>query len=221
MEHLWHYRFFGPTLSKARIPPVAQPLSLELRQYLAKQILRSLKQVPYTGWRRTLDHTFESTPFHRLILILVSVEVVIGLAVSAEEFAYLSYCPRRTFSRGVTSLFHTIALIGYVILCLFVAEMLLKILTYRLQFFQHAGNIVDLTVIAVSFGLDTFARVSTSGAAETQQIPPILTVARLWRIFRLMHAAMEESELQRQHSLHRLHTENILLRRRLHKRLQK
>jgi voltage-gated hydrogen channel 1 len=119
-------------------------------------------------------------------------------------------CPRKELGGGVIVLESVLGWIGTVILFGFAAEILIKIMVYRWKFFIHWGNIIDFTAVAISVSLDIVTRVRQAGTSG--EIAFLVIVLRLWRIVRLVHGAIEESELRHGNQMHAIQLENRRLR---------
>lgn len=78
------------------------------------------------------------------------------------------------------------------ILCIFVIEIIVKLVAFRLKFFTHKFEVFDAIVVLESFILD----IASLHAEETFEAFNLLIILRLWRVVRIVNGAILSSKAQ-------------------------
>ena len=87
------------------------------------------------------------------------------------------------------------------ILCIFVAEQLLRLLVFGPRYFLSWWHALDAAIVIVSLVLELVLK-----GVERETLS-LLVVFRLWRLVRIMHAVSVELEMQHDEALQRHHAE--------------
>jgi hypothetical protein len=161
----------------------------------------------YTGLRKRLDEILEHRNFHLAVIILITVELLISMTEMILALYYESSCPRIEVPHSVHVIEEILPWISYIIVCGFLIECFTKLWVYRLYFFHHVGNSVDLFAISISFALDTVSRVHGDLESREQDFAALLLILRFWRILRIVHGITEEMTIKFHHKYHHLKEE--------------
>lgn len=160
--------------------------------------------IPLEGIRAQIDEIMERRSFHVTVIIGIAIEVLIGLTEISLALYYDTQCPRVEVPQSISIAREVLPFVGYVIVCIFLVETFVKLFAYRFHYFTHAGNIIDLVVISISFSLDTFALSNNDIESQQQDFASILLILRLWRVFRIVHGVTDELEIHHRQQVSKL-----------------
>lgn len=78
------------------------------------------------------------------------------------------------------------------ILCIFMIEILLKLIAFRLKYFTHKFEVFDGIIVVVSFVLD----IASLREEEAFEAASLLILLRLWRVVRIVNGAVLSAKSQ-------------------------
>jgi len=124
---------------------------------------------------------------------------------------------------------HTCHLLSIAILCIFMAELLLKIWVHGKEFFHSAFEVLDLIIVSLSLVCDLWiSRLVEAGgeadgsgnlaAAETASV--LLIILRFWRVVRIAHGFYEIQHMDSERVMKQLEEKDAEIER-LHMLLSK
>ncbi|GAB4815746.1 hypothetical protein N2152v2_002792 [Parachlorella kessleri] len=159
---------------------------------------------PWRGGRCREEHhllskLLEAKATHIVIIGLVLLDLAI---VCTELILSSTYCDREATPHAVHVAEDWLRWASVAILCIFVAELLLRLLVYGLSYYSTSFfHLLDLAVVVTSLVLE----LALHGVA--QEAVALLVFFRLWRILRIMHSVSEVLEMdheEREETHHKL-----------------
>ena len=131
----------------------------------------------YRTLRGRLKHMFHTNKFQIAIVALVIIDC---LLVVTELLLDLEVFPNEASESPAPHILHYCSL-G--ILGLFIIEILVRLVVFRLEFFKHKMELFDAVIVIVSFVLDIIYRNNEGPESGIG----LLIVLRLWRVTRILN----------------------------------
>ena len=135
----------------------------------------------YRTCRGKMKHMFHTNKFQIAIVCLVIVDC---LLVITELLLDLEVFPNEANHSIAPHILHY-ASIG--ILGVFLIEILVRLIVFRLEFFKHKMELFDAVIVIVSFTLDLIFRNNEGPESGIG----LLIVLRLWRVTRILNGRFE------------------------------
>ncbi|MCO5612980.1 hypothetical protein L7F22_067253 [Adiantum nelumboides] len=156
-------------------------------------------------WRKKLGWALESTAAHSCILALLLLDllatVVDVLHTLHNDSHDLSRCVAMVEACHCSSSFDLsgswefLYWIGISVLCILSLNLIGLLLAFGLNFFRHAGYVLDLVVVVTALCLEIFLDTETAG---------LLVILNLWRIIRVAHGVLEVTDEAWEKKIHQL-----------------
>lgn len=134
--------------------------------------------VDKTTWRYQIGAILESRVAMICILIMLFVDItIVLLQILSGAFGFLESPAER----------EAMDAISYIILILFIAELLALMASYGKRFFSHKGYVCDIIVVPTSLVLEI----------EYGDAAGLLVMLRLWRLARVLHELFGKAKQHR------------------------
>lgn len=88
-------------------------------------------------------------------------------------------------------------IISIVILCIFMLEVIVKLIAFRMKYFTHKFEVLDGIVVVISWVLD----IASLAREEAFEAAALLIVLRLWRVVRIVNGAVLSAKAQSDNQL--------------------
>ncbi|XP_052800010.1 voltage-gated hydrogen channel 1-like isoform X2 [Mya arenaria] len=136
--------------------------------------------------RDRLKHLFSTNKFHVIVVCFVILDC---LLVVAELLLDLKVFPSEANDSIAPHVLHycSISILG-----LFLIEILLRVIVFRLEFFKHKLEVFDAAIVIVSFALDILYRNNEGPESGVG----LLIVLRLWRVTRIINGVILSVKVQ-------------------------
>mmetsp|Transcript_35495 Transcript_35495/g.78744 ORF Transcript_35495/g.78744 Transcript_35495/m.78744 type:complete len:267 (+) Transcript_35495:48-848(+) len=131
-----------------------------------------------------LRKVFSSKYYHVSVIVLVLLEL--GFVIT-DVALIITYCEHEPHEVHIATEVLSWASIG--ILGIFVVENIIKLLALGPVYYSHLMHLLDAIIVVASFVLELALR-----HTAVQEIGGLLVAARLWRLFRVIHATQEVQE---------------------------
>ncbi|XP_013880509.1 voltage-gated hydrogen channel 1 [Austrofundulus limnaeus] len=148
---------------------------------------------PALTFRDTLKKLYTSQRFQVLVVFLVVLDAFFVLAELLIDLSVI----KLEHDHIAPEVFHYLSL---ALLTFFMVELIGKLFTFRLEFFQHKFEVFDALVVLVSFVLDIvfiFHEDAFDGMG-------LLILLRLWRVARIINGILVSVKTRADQSIHKL-----------------
>lgn len=130
---------------------------------------------PQLSIRKKIKLFLQSNRFHALVIVFILLDIICvagEIIISAEKHKH----------HYIESLEHALKYLGFIILTLFVIELLLKFIFLRKEFLGSKLEIFDAIVILISFGIEVAFLFQELTVAWS-----LVVLLRLWRLTRIIN----------------------------------
>ena len=103
------------------------------------------------------------------------------------------------------------------ILCIFMIEVLLKLIAFRMKYFTHKFEVFDGAIVVISWILD----IASLREEEAFQAAQFIIILRLWRVVRVVNGALLSAKANADGELHTARKEARRVIHALHKSQEK
>lgn len=146
--------------------------------------------------RRWWQGFFDSHTYHRLVIVLVLVDlaaIVVDLSIT------LAHCPEPKLHEPLEQLLEALTWMSVGILCIFVVEFAGQLVCFGLPWCRSFTHLLDVTVVVASLVLELVLR-----SSDLKDVVALLIVFRLWRLVRVVHATEEILHIEHGQKSHAL-----------------